>query len=359
MFLKLNKLFLCLAACLVIFTEFSYAEQADDAQPPIEQKKEEVKPPIDPKKEELKQEIERIRKLVERINEKNQNIKKSPEWLKEAYSSIKIKKLNDIPKADYNSFKQYVTNDEIYIIVHAGFFVFFDNKTTLSSPKDSEEAPSKNIPERLFEKIHPDDFALKVLQEHENLLRYFLELMSTEKKLVILILPKDYKKYLGYGYISGLDEYARYINEMSNMSDTFMYMESQTNDTGFLDKNNLEVLSDFLNDIGVKNIMLGGGYLGKCLDDFYESIRKKYSHDNVFLVPEIISIPPAGMVADTSSLLTKGGKINFKSIRKFAYRYYKLGGIAAEDPNVTPKFKRLPVAIYRAYINKQGTAPLQ
>jgi len=94
---------------------------------------------------------------------------------------------------------------------------------------------------------------------------------------------KRLQKISGYGYISGLDEYARYINEMSNMSDTFMYMESQTNDTGFLDKNNLEILSDFLNDIGVKNIMLGGGYLGKCLDDFYESIRKNTAMIMYFL----------------------------------------------------------------------------
>lgn len=317
-----------------------YAQQTEDDQASVEQK-----PLKQPKQKKLKndQEAERIKKVFEDIYERNRTLEKSPVWLKEAYSSLKIKRLNDIPKEEFNTYKKYLYNRNIYIIVHPGFYTFFENKSIPPPRETIEGFPLHNMTERFSFEIPSDAVNYKVMQEQGRLLEDFLELFSTEKRLVILLLPRDYKAHLSYGYTQGFDEYARYINGITNMSESVLYMESMAHDNGFMENGDLEMLTTFLKEIDTENILLGGGYLSKCIDNFYESIRTKFKDNEVFFVMELSAISPADMVTDSLNLLTKRGRINFSEVKK----YLEISGVTVPNPGEKTKFKR--ITSYKVY----------
>lgn len=292
------------------------------------------------KKELARQEAERVKKVFEGIRERRKP-QKSEEWLSEAYKGIKLKRLTDIPREEYGNYKRYLHKDNIYIIVHPNFHLFFIAKDVLPLEERSQSFPSKNLMERVYEKS-PEDINIKVINEQEENIRDFLEFMSVEKKLVILILPGDYRDNLSYGYIPGLDEYARYINEITYMSESVIYIESKAYDNGFLNENDLETLETFLKELGIRRVMLGGGYVGKCLDNFYSSIRKKFNYEKIYFVPELLSISPIDMVGP-SRLLTKKGRMNFKEVMY----YFRKIGIETEYPEKKPRF--IPLPFYNPY----------
>jgi len=279
--------------------------------PPVEEIQMSLKPT---KTVDNKQKITRVEEVIKKIEERNKTVEDSQEWLKEAYNSIKIKKLNDIPKEEYGNLKKYADNGRVYIIVHPAYYVFFQNTEILSSKKDAEVFPTENIVERFYKKRFIFDPPMKIMQQQEMLLKNFLELMSTEKKFIILILPRDYKDYLSYGYIKGLDEYARYINEATHATESMVYIESASYVQGNLLETDLNNLLALLEAVGAKTIMLGGGYVGKCLEDFYIDLIPKFGFDNLYLVPEITAISPLDLHEEwTNNLLTNDGRLNIKA----------------------------------------------
>lgn len=180
---------------------------------------------------------EKVKKLFEYIYERDKTLKKTPEWLKAAYSGLKIKKIEDIPKGEYQTYKKYLTGKNIYFIVHPGYYAFIDtHKTTPLSKENINGFPLKNISERILDTFPADDLTARVVKEEEKLTREFLEFMSTEKKLVILVLPRDYKANLNFGFETRLDEYGRYINELTNFSESVIYVESEGPSDGFVKK---------------------------------------------------------------------------------------------------------------------------
>ncbi|MBI5640842.1 MAG: hypothetical protein HZA17_10480, partial [Nitrospirae bacterium] len=224
---------------------------------------------------------------------------------------------------EYKSYKQYVSRSGVYIVVHPGYYAFFDNKTALSPANNTVGGfPEKNIVERLSLEISPNDFNLNVMQEQEALFRDFLEFMSMEKKLVILIVPRDYKKHMTREYIPGKDEYARYINDLTNLSESIIYLESLEPNTGFMSREDMEILKAFLHDAEIKSVLYSGGYVGRCLDNFNTSLTDTISYESVYFVPEMASVAPDEInEASHRYLLTKDGKINFKGVIKYFKSY--------------------------------------
>ncbi len=298
----------------------------------------------DEKKAARVQERERVKQVFEEIYLQDRTVKKSPEWLKDAYRSLKIRRLNDIPKEEAAGYKKYLYDGDVYIVVHPGFFPFFIERKVLSSPEDSRVLPAKDIMERFSDSIAAHEKTLTVYLEQERLIKDFVQFMSVEKKLVILVLPGDYRNHLAYGYVPGVDEYMRFINEITNGSESVVYLESASWGEGSLDKNNLDVLTGFLSAIEVKNIVIGGGYIGKCLDDFTKCLRKKIDLNNIYFAPEIVTISPLEMVLDKVALLKDNHKINFKDIVKYINIVTWVG---FDNPEEHPHFKKLPM--YNSY----------
>lgn len=268
---------------------------------------------LNPKFVKNKKEVLRVSQVVAEINRRNKTIEKSPEWLKEAYDSLKIKRLNDIPKEEYKSYKRFLNGSGIYIIVHPAFYTFFHTDMKLSSFWDKKSYPEKNIVERFYDRFTIYDMSLEILKEQERMLRDFLELFSTEKRLILLIIPGGYREHLSYGYVEGRDEYSRYINEITNMSESVIYLESVSYEAGRISKDDMGMLMEFLKELEIKTVLLGGGYVGKCLDQFYGDLIMSFDYDNVYYVAEITQVSPENLNNKWGRyLLSKNGRIRIK-----------------------------------------------
>ena len=320
----------------VVFMVFSACATVDPEQAKRQQEKSQ-------KKLQVGQERKRVEQVFEEIHKRNDTIKRTPEWLKEAYSSVKIRKVSDVSKDEYETFRQYADDGDVYLIVHPAYYAFFQqNKVALSSPEDAKILPSKNIVERFAEVYGAGDNIMnKLFLEQERLSRDFLEFMSHEKKLAILLLPKDYKNHMTYGVIPGLDEYARYINEVTNMSESLLYLESDEAWNGYVEGPELDTLTAFLQGIGTRRVLLGGGYLaGRCVDNFYMSLRKRFNYEDIYFVPEILAISPEDTLYGAESFLTAAGKIKIKSMIDYISLYTE---IQKREDGKKPQIVRFPL----------------
>lgn len=287
--------------------------------------------------------LKHVQQVFDDIAARNKTFKRSPEWLKEAYGGVKIRKINDISQSEFASYKKFVDNGDVYVIVHPAYYTFFHPETRIAEELPAG-FPAQSVVERFAGTVPPGSLMYRILLEQEHLLRDFLEYASVEKKLVILILPGDYKNNVIYKPRPGFDEYARYINDLTNMSESIVYMESQEVGNGFVENNDLKILSAFLEQAGIKNILLGGGYLGRCVDDFYRSIRKSYPYEQIYFVPELSAIRPNDQAADKLNFFTEKGEIEFKSVIKYLR---VITGMMRDFSNEKPRIRRL--SLYPVY----------
>jgi hypothetical protein len=259
-----------------------------------------------------------LRDLVAGINERKKLHKKSPDWLKESYRSLKIKRLNEVPPEEYAGYAKFVNalDPSVYIIIHPAYYAFFMNDSVLSSRSDLEVSPSKNIVERFCSRFFLDPEP-RMMQEQEKCIMDFLEVVSAEKRLVILVLPRDYQRQLSYGYLEGHDEYVRFINEVTDMSEAVLYVESLEYNSGYLGEADLTSLSNLINSVGARKIMLGGEFAGRCLNNAYASLLRKFDPKDIYVVPEITAATYKDILATpVSALFTADGMINFGELSR-------------------------------------------
>ncbi|NIT04264.1 hypothetical protein GTO10_05080, partial [Candidatus Saccharibacteria bacterium] len=186
-------------------------------------------------------------------------------------------------------------------------------KVNASSGKDF---PEKNFVERLYEKMAFEE-TLFVMQEQERMLRDFVEVYSTRKSLILLVLPRNHSQHPLYVSKDGYDEFTRYINEITNESESVLYMESASHNTGGLTFEDLEMLMTFLDDLDIRTIVLGGGYVGRCLDGFYETMLDSFGYDHIYMVPEIVAVSPLDIKGYWGrNLITSSGKLNLVQLHK-------------------------------------------
>jgi len=268
-----------------------------------------------------REEQKHARSIFFEIDSRNRTIKKTDAWLTKAYASPGIKKLNDIAPASYDDYRSAVVNGEVVIIVHPGYFPFFDQWSVPVIETDYAKGyPKRNLVERLGDTLDPANTPYLLLREQEKLTRDLIEYLSLEQRLVILILPRNYQDHLTYGYRRGFDEYARYISELTNHSSYILFLESDTYRSGFLLEKDLDMLAGFMEWIGARSILLGGGFFGKCLSHCYISLRSRYSHEQINVVPEITMPPPNGKTIEQAILLDKAGRLSRRGIWDFFQR---------------------------------------
>ncbi|MDA8432074.1 MAG: hypothetical protein M0Z60_03815 [Nitrospiraceae bacterium] len=250
-----------------------------------------IQPPFDLPKDSPEAEKQHVQAVIAQIEDRNREVETDPQWIAKAYDDFMIKSLQDVAESDYGRYGQYLDHGGVYIIVHPAYYTFFHES---GASNDSLALPSRNAVDLLLrEPAYSSKTRLQFQQE--KMLRDFLEYMSTDRKLVILVLPRDYRRYAGYKFKGGNDEFMRYINEVTNGSDSVLYLYSKRPNRGTLGEKDRRRLLKFLYSVKAKEILLGGGYIGRCLEDLYKDLEQYYSDDKLFVVPEITSISPSDM----------------------------------------------------------------
>jgi len=280
--------------------------------------------------EELQKHVETVLRTVE---ERNETVESGPEWRSRAYQSFMIKDLASIDEGDYGRYVRYLDEGAAYIIVHPAYYTFFHDDTLSQeylSGVSTENAMERFLSESAY------SAKSRLIKAQEKQIRDFLEYMSTDKKLVILILPRDYADFPAYKFKEEKDEYMRFINEVTNGSDSVIYLYSKRPNRGTLAEKDRRKLLKFLYVIKTREILLGGGYVGRCIEDFYKDIEQYYSYEKLYLVPEITAISPADVSSGTASdMLNSDGTIDFGKLSA------DIRGNVVGNQEVIPRIKSL------------------
>ncbi|MDA8168325.1 MAG: hypothetical protein M0Z59_01330 [Nitrospiraceae bacterium] len=260
--------------------------------------------------------------VLRQIKERTEQIESSPAWIENSYEGLRIRSLRNVSSHEYSFYKSFLDNGTVYIIVHPAYYTFFNSERIFGPP-------GMNAVERFL--AEPANNArMAVLQAQERRMRDFLEYKSTEKKLIILILPRGYKNFSGYAYRGGPDEYTRFINDVTNESDSVLYLESRSPMRGYLKDDDLAALIDFLAGVNPDRILIGGGYIGRCLENFYVSFTDDFGINGVYLVPELSDVSPSELNSSLASrLLAPNGDIdNIIASEAMKHDVYRVQNIA-------------------------------
>jgi hypothetical protein len=275
--------------------------------------------------------------ILERIRERNKSVENEQEWIKRSYSGLMIRNIANVAEREYPDYIKYLDRDSsVYIIIHPAFFPFFHDFRRLV--KKTKEGPfsTRNVAEK-FMSLKPKNEKFYVLQAQERRTRDFIEYKSTEEKLVILVIPKNYQKYKGYVYRKRTDEYMRYLNEITNFSKSVLFVESRSPNRGYISDDNSIRLMEFLLGINAENIYIGGAYIGRCLEDFYKRLRKDFGGEGIYIVPELADISPRELSNSMArGILNPDGSLNTEGLT------YLLKEDVYKVQEMKPAIKNLP-----------------
>lgn len=263
----------------------------------------------------MEQKQQHIGSVMDSVEKRNQDVEKSPFWISWAYSKLNIRKLHDLPTGSYGEYAKYIdSNKSVYIIVHPSYYLFFHSRKpqVTRDPLDLKDSVVD-----VFLKEPPRKAVMRLEQEQQRNEKNFLEYLTMDEKLVILLLPRNYRTANNYTYKKSNDEYARYLNEIANGSPSVLYMESESSSVGRLLSEDLIVLLSFLEAIGSKSVLIGGGYVGRCQKEFYSYVTKYSFGSNYFIVPELSTFSPEDLNENTARSFIENGRINLKISSEF------------------------------------------
>jgi len=230
-----------------------------------------------------------------------------------ASQRIMSRSLNDISQNEYERFREYLDDGIMYIIVHPAYYFFFHDGSLFAETREIEAY------------LDRDTYTKRelVLREQERALRDFLEITSTRNRLILLILPGNYREYSGFKYRYGDDEFARYINEVTNDSNATIYLYSEKPNRGMLSRESMDILLDFIKAVNPDRIVLGGGYLGRCLEDFYRQLSPLMKDGQVEIEPWISALSPEDLRYFDLNDLIKGDRLDMSLMKDLQRNYSK------------------------------------
>jgi hypothetical protein len=241
---------------------------------------------------------------------------------------LNINNLNDLPKDLYIDISE---KTNAYIIVHPSYYIFMDEKPFFIKPERK-----RSIVVSFLENHNLDKSSfIRLMKVYERNEMNFITSATRDKKLVILVLPGSYYTSNKYVYKDPLieDPYAAYLNEVTRNTASIFYLETVSATSGQISEQDASVLITFLRTIGTTNVYIGGGYVGRCQEEFYKILARIWPRENLALIPEISAFSPDDIKESTSQLfLTSNMNINERAI-DYAIRN-KLLNMLETRPNI-------------------------
>ncbi len=208
---------------------------------------------------------------------------------------------NDVPSA--------LRDRTVTVIVHPGYSLFFREE-------------HKNT----FSQVMYD--LLKLQFDREA--RFVQDAASAGSGLLILVLPGNYERdsIAPRSYIS-------YLNLLVGSSPTVYYITSESSSSGDLDTDSMVDLHAFLRQVGAKKVLVGGGYIGRCEQEFYSQLTTYFDRVPSYLVPELSSVSPDDIDDDDArTMLQSIRRSDYGPITKFIEQKQK----SARIRHILPAF---------------------
>lgn len=272
--------------------------------------------------------------VLEEVQKRNLSVESDPAWIQESYKRFRIRNLAEIKEVEYADYRKYLDGGIVYVVVHPAYYAFFHNRA--AGNWQEEAGLSRKNALDTFLDTSAFSSRTRLVKAQEKNLRDFLEYMSTEKKLVLLVLPRGYSTYPAYQYRTGNDEYMRYLNEVTNESESVVYLYSNKPNRGHLTERDRKRLIKFLYSIRANAIFIGGGYVGRCVEDFYKDMEQYYGEDKLYIVPELVTVSPSDISADLASdLLLYDGSVDISRLSE------TIETNALGNQDISPKLKHV------------------
>ncbi len=247
------------------------------------------------------------------VNRRNRETEDSPQWIEEAYRKLKIRALGDISEKEYKRYRDYLDRGRLYIIVHPAFFTFFEYE---GKPGGGEDWRLNYLERFISESVVFPKISL--MQAQEKVMRDFIEVKSTQQKLIILVLPAHYQDSDRYAFRFPRDEYTRFLNEVTNESGSVLYVYSRSMNSGKLRKSDMKRLVSFLQAVMPESILVGGSYYGRCVSAFYRKLRKKIDFAPSYMIADLVSLSPSDISFSTAlSLVKSDGRLDSERLTHY------------------------------------------
>ena len=174
-------------------------------------------------------------------------------------------KLVDITKARYTDIPVSENSNDVLVIVHPAYSVFF---------RDKDKEHYTNAKYNLLKKQFDNEAVL-------------ISSQAALGRTVVLVIPGNYPadSRAPLSYVS-------YLNSISSGEKQIYYVLSETSGSGTLAMNDMVSLYGFLQSQKVNKVMIGGGYIGRCQREFHNQLTTYMDKTVAYIVPELSTISP-------------------------------------------------------------------
>lgn len=181
--------------------------------------------------------------------------------------------VKELPRSSPRAQRPVADASDVYIIVHPGYGVFFQD---------------------LVKEKHAESKYLLLHKQFENEAA-FLTSRAASGATIILVLPGNFMTES-----VAPESFVSYLNKTAKGPSVY-YMTSKTSNSGHIDKDVMIDLFAFLKSVKAERIMIGGGYVGRCQGEFFSELTSYGSAEGTYIVPEISTISPVDITAQEAS----------------------------------------------------------
>jgi hypothetical protein len=246
--------------------------------------------------------IENLENIAAEVEHRNDTLEQHPAWISMASQGFLLRDLSTVRVDAYENYRKYLDSGALYVIVHPAYSVFFNNDDPYSDSKDTVES---FLNETAYTK------SSRLIIEQERALRDFLEITSTRNRLIVLVLPDNSQEDR-----VGRDMFTLYVNSVTNGSDSVLYLYSEEPNRGQLSKGSRQQLIEFFRVVDPERIIIGGGYLGRCIEDFYRDFSSSPFGERMLISGEISAFKRDDLKDLDIDDFLKYGKLNIAALRE-------------------------------------------
>jgi hypothetical protein len=183
------------------------------------------------------------------------------------------------------------TLPDVHIIVHPAYALFF---------RDAKRSKYADVKYELL---------IRQFEEEER----FIREAARAGKIVILIIPGGYEIEM-----QAPETYTAYLNAVTGGGNSIFYLYSESLSNGTIPTSEMVELYRFLQNVKVRRVLIGGGYIGRCQREFYNELTAYYETTRSYIVPEISTVSPEDISDEEAAAMLDGiERRDYSPVRKF------------------------------------------